>query len=227
MTVDPESTAVVVVDMQNDLGSPGGMYSRAGIPIDGIRAVVTPTARVIAASRQVGMPIIYLVMQFEADLSDAGSAETPNRIKHAALGIGDTIEAPDGAKSQVLVRGTWNTRIVDDLKPEPGDHIMPKHRYSGFYATDLDELLRDLGIDTLIVTGCTTSVCVDSTVRDAFYRDYRCLVLEDCVAEPLGSASGRSNHEASLLTIEALFGWVASSAAFLNALPPAAGSNQY
>src|SRR4029079_16644389 len=105
-------------------------------------------------------------------------------------------------------------KIVDELTPRRGDHVVPKHRFSGFFGTDLDALLRGLGVDTLIFTGCTTSVCVDSTVRDAFFRDYRCIVLEDCVAEPLGSDTTPSNHEATLLTIEKLFGWISNSAAF-------------
>ena len=76
---------------------------------------------------------------------------------------------------------------------------MSKHRFSGFYGTDLDVILKGLGVETLVFTGCTTSVCVDSTLRDAFYRDYRCLLLSDCTGEPIGSDLARSNHDASLL----------------------------
>lgn len=212
------SAAIVVVDMQNDFGAVGGMFSRAGIPIDGIRAVVEPTARLIDVARRAGIPIVYLVMQFDDDLALAGDADVPNRMKHTPLGIGDVVDAPDGTKGRVLVRGTWNTKIIDELTPHSGDHVVPKHRYSGFYRTNLDALLRDLGVDTLVFTGCTTSVCVDSTVRDGFFRDYRCLVLEDCVAEPLGSDATRSNHDATLLTIETLFGWVSSSALLIEGL---------
>jgi ureidoacrylate peracid hydrolase len=96
-----------------------------------------------------------------------------------------------------------------------------KHRYSGFYATDLDRLLRASGLDTLIFTGATTSVCVESTLRDAFYRDYRCVLLSDCTAEPIGSQLTRSNHEASLLVIETLFGWIADSPSLVTALSDA------
>jgi ureidoacrylate peracid hydrolase len=95
---------------------------------------------------------------------------------------------------------------------------VPKHRYSGFFETQLDSVLRGLGVRNLVVTGCTTSVCVESTVRDAMFRDYRCIVLEDCTAEPIGASNARSNHEASLLTIELLFGWVSSSNGFIDAL---------
>lgn len=93
-----------------------------------------------------------------------------------------------------------------------------KHRFSGFYQTELDTVLKQQGIRYLIVTGCTTSVCVESTVRDAMFRDYSCLVLEDCCAEPIGYQFSRSNHEASLLVLQLLFGWVSSSNAFIHAL---------
>ena len=118
--------------------------------------------------------------------------------------------------------GTWNTEILDELAPEPGDRVVLKHRYSGFFETDLDEILGKLGANYLVVTGCTTSVCVESTVRDATFRDYSCIVLEDCAAEPIGAALSRTNHEASLTVIETLFGWVSNSSAMLGALaqPP-------
>ena len=96
--------------------------------------------------------------------------------------------------------------------------IIPKHRYSGFFETNLDGILRDRGIEYLVVTGCTTSVCVKSTIRDAMFRDYHCLLLEDCTGEPIANNEGRSNHEASLLTIQLLFGWVPNSEQFVKAL---------
>jgi ureidoacrylate peracid hydrolase len=96
--------------------------------------------------------------------------------------------------------------------------IVPKHRYSGFFETNLDGILRDRGIEYLVVTGCTTSVCVESTIRDAMFRDYHCLLLEDCTGEPIANNQPRSNHEASLLTIQLLFGWVSNSEQFVKAL---------
>jgi len=219
IVVDPCATAIIVVDMQNDFAAPGGMFDRAGIPIDGIQAIAEPIRLVLDAGRAAGMPFaVFLKMQFAADLSDAGQPDAPNRIKHRPLRIGERMETPIGVTGQILVEGTWNTEIVAALAPEPDDLVVSKHRYSGFYGTDLDGLLRAAGIDTLIFTGATTSVCVESTLRDAFYRDYRCLLLSDCTAEPIGSQLSRSNHEASLLVIETLFGWVADSPSLLTAL---------
>ena len=105
-----------------------------------------------------------------------------------------------------------------ELRPQPEDVVLYKRRFSGFYETELDDILRRLGIRNLIFTGCTTSVCVDSTIRDAMFRDYQPVLLADCTGEPIGNGLSRSNHEATLLTIEVLLGWVSSSDEFIKAL---------
>ena len=115
------------------------------------------------------------------------------------------------------------------MKPQAGDIVLYKHRFSGFYQTNLDAILKQLGIKFLIVTGCTTSVCVESTVRDAMFRDYSCVLLADCMGEPIGYGLPRSNHEASLLVIQTLFGWVSDSEEFIKGLevrPIAAARDQ-
>lgn len=218
ITIDTGRTAVIVVDMQNDFGAKGGMFERAGIDVTGIQKVIAPIARVIAAARTAGMAIVYLKMGYRADLSDLGPPGSVNRARHERLGVGKTITAPDGRESRILVRDTWNTDIVSDLTPQPGDLVVYKTRFSGFYETDLDARLEKLDIQHLIVTGCTTSICVDSTVRDAMFRDYTPVLLSDCMSEPIGHDLARSNHEATLLAVEILLGWVSSSSAFLRAI---------
>jgi ureidoacrylate peracid hydrolase len=215
LTLSPDQTAVIVVDMQNDFGSPGGMFALAGIDISSIRNVIAPTARVLTAARQAHIAVVYLKMAFLPDLSDAGAIDGPNRIKHRKLRAGDAIKAPDGRPSRILVRDTWNTDIVPELTPHPDDLVLYKSRYSGFYETELDAVLRGRAIKNLIFTGCTTSVCVESTLRDAMFRDYTCLLLADCTAEP-GLAG--INHDASLLAIQGQFGWVAQSSQFIRAV---------
>lgn len=218
VSFDLSRTAVIVVDMQNDFGAENGMFHRAGIDISMIQAAVTPTARVLTAARLSRMPIIYLKMGFQADLSDAGSKDSPNYMRHQMLGVGAVARTPDGDASRILIRDTWNTDILTALAPQPEDIVLYKHRFSGFYETALDALLKQHDIKHLIVTGCTTSVCVDATIRDAMYRDYSCVLLEDCTGEPIGNGLSRSNHDASLLTIEVLLGWVSSSDEFIHAL---------
>lgn len=216
--LDLSHAAVVVVDMQNDFGSAGGMFDRASIDIAPIRAAVAPTGRVVVAARDAGIPIVYLKMGFLPDLSDLGPDRATNRQRHLFMGVGEPVDAPDGTRSRVLIRDTWNTEIVKELAPAPGDHVVYKHRFSGFFQTELEELLRSVGVQDIIFTGCTTSICVESTLRDAMFRDFRCLLLEDCTAEPIGAATDRTNHEASLLVVETLFGWVATSTALLDEL---------
>jgi ureidoacrylate peracid hydrolase len=216
--ISPDRTAVIVIDMQNDFASAGGMFDRAGIDIRGIEAIVDPTADVLDAARAAALPVVYLKMGFHPDLSDAGAPNSPTWLKHVPLQVGAEFAAPDGTKSRILIRDTWNTDIVESLTPHPQDLVLYKHRYSGFHDTDLDGELRTRGIDTLIVVGATTSVCVESTVRDAMFRDYHCLVLDDCTAEPIAADAPRTNHEASLLVLELLFASITDSAALLEAL---------
>jgi ureidoacrylate peracid hydrolase len=218
VSIDPERTAVLVVDMQNDFGAVGGMLHRAGIDISGITAAVSATRGLLSAAREAGIPVVYLRMEHEPDLSDIGPADGPHWIKHSGDGVGDTVTAPDGSRSRILIRGTWNSEILEELAPEPGDRVVSKHRYSGFFETELEDVLQELGAKHLLVTGATTSVCVESTVRDAMFRNYRCIVLEDCTAEPIGAGLSRSNKEASLLVIETRFGWVSSASAVADSL---------
>lgn len=220
IAIDVARSAIIVVDMQNDFGADGGMFHRAGIDISMIRRAVAPTARALAAARASGIPVIYLKMAFRPDLSDAGPLDSPNHARHLLLGVGTAVRAPNGSKSRVLIRDTWNTDILPELAPKPQDIVLYKHRFSGFFQTDLDTILASLNIKYLIVTGCTTSICVESTIRDAMFRDYSCVLLADCTAEPIGNDLPRSNHDASLLAVQVLLGWVASSDGFIGAIAP-------
>jgi ureidoacrylate peracid hydrolase len=203
---DPSATAVIAIDLQNDFGARGGYVDSFGVPIEGTRATIGPIARVLDAARAANIAIVYTKMEYKRDLSNVGGAESPNR-ELLGLGSGD-----------FLIENTWNTDIVPELAPRHGDTIVSKQRYSGFFETNLDDILRGRGITNLVFVGWTTSVCVESTVRDAFYRDYRCVVLEDCTAETVGRSQVRTNHEASLLIIEAQFGWVADSQSLVDGL---------
>ena len=216
--VDVATSAVLVIDMQNDFGAEGGMFQRAGIDISMIQRAVVPTSEVLAAARRNGVPVIYLKMAFKADLSDAGPMDSPNYVRHQSLGVGTAVRSPDGRESRVLVRDTWNSDILPELAPKSGDIVLYKHRFSGFFETELDTVLKRLGTKHLIVTGCTTSICVEATIRDAMFRDYSCVLLEDCTGEPIGHDLPRSNHDASLLTIQVLLGWTSTSREFIRAL---------
>lgn len=218
IAIDTARTAVIVVDMQNDFGSKGGMFDRAGIDISGIQKVVAPTASVLDSARKAGIKVVYLKMAYRPDLSDLGAPDSVNRVRHLQIGVGQPVTAPDGTQSRILIRDTWNSEVLTELKPHAEDTVLYKTRFSGFYKTDLNERLATLGIRNLIFTGCTTSICVESTVRDAMFRDYLCVLLSDCMSEPIGHGLPRSNHDASLLSTEVLFGWVSDSDHFLKAM---------
>jgi ureidoacrylate peracid hydrolase len=218
VSFDPGRTAVMVIDMQHDFGSRGGMFDLAGLDVAPIARLIQPISKVLEAARRAGLFIVYTKQEHHADLSDAGNEDAPHRIKHKAMNIGRTVEAPNGSQSKILVRDTWNTAIVPELAPQVGEAVISKHRYSAFFETQLDSILRARQINTLVFTGATTSVCVESTVRDATFRDYRCIVLRDCTAELIAADAPRSNHEASLLAMELLFGWTAESDAVIEAL---------
>jgi len=211
IAINPARTALIVVDMENDFAAKGGMFDRAGVDISGAQKAIAPTAKVLAAARQGGLKIIYLKMGYHPDLSDLGSSDSVNRTRHLKFGVGQKIQAPNGRESRLLIRDTWDTDIVPELKPQANDIVIYKTRFSGFYHTDLDARLKKFGIKYLIMTGVTTSICVESTVRDAMFRDYLCVMLRDCMSEPIGHDLPRTNHEASLLNAEALLGWVSDS----------------
>jgi ureidoacrylate peracid hydrolase len=222
LLLDVERTAVVVVDMQNDFVSVGGMFDQNGVPTVAVRTVVPTIRRVLEAARDQGIPVVYLKMGYQPDLSDLGEEGSVNRERHLRFGVGRVVKAPDGDESRNLIRDTWGTDIVDELAPQTDDIVIYKNRFSGFYETELHDALQRMDVRHLVFTGCTTSICVDSTVRDAMFRDYRCLVLEDCMAEPSGGDLERTNHEATLLTLQTLFGWVGKSSDLLAALPATA-----
>lgn len=231
ITLPIAKTAVLVVDMQNDFATTGGMFDRAGIDTSSIRAAVGPIARVLASARSAGVAVIYIKAGLRPDLSDCYQPDSPFRARSLAYGAGERVRSPDGRESRVLIRDTWNTDIVQELAPEVGDIQVYKHGYSGFHETELDAVLKGLGVKYLIVTGCTTSVCVESTLRDAHSRDYYCILLEDCTAEPIGQGAsgyigvpgaknrtGGTNYQATLTLVQTIFGWVSDSESVASAL---------
>jgi ureidoacrylate peracid hydrolase len=207
--IERSRTAVVVVDMQNSFASKGGMFDLAGIDISGADAAIEATARLLAAARKAGVAVIYLQMGFKQDLSDAGDASVPVHHKELAL-----IMMRARPELKLLIEGSWDWRIVEELEPQPGDTVISKARYSGFVRTGLDEHLTRHGIRHLLFAGIATNICVESTARDAYFRDYFPIIVEDAT-----NRSGPAfNQHATLWNFEHALGWVTDTADVVRAL---------
>jgi ureidoacrylate peracid hydrolase len=209
--VDLAQSAVVVVDMQNAFASKKGMLDIAGADISGAPRVVSVISQVLAAARCGGVPVVYLQMGYKPDLSDSGGPQSPNW--HKELGIRLMNCRPE-LKGQLVTEGTWDFAIVDELAPQPQDIVIVKTRYSGFSRTALDDELKARGVRYLFFTGIATNVCVESTLRDAFFLDYWPILITDATM----AAGPPSMQEATLFNIETYFGWTIPSEEFLTGI---------
>jgi ureidoacrylate peracid hydrolase len=217
LRLKPSETAVIVVDIQNAYASPGGYIDIAGFDISGAPAAITQTRTALEAARKAGLTVIFFQNGWDKDYLEAGTPGSPNWHKSNAL---KTMRARPELAGTLLAKGTWDYAIVDELVPQPGDLVIPKTRYSGFFNTNIDSVLRARGIRTLVFVGVATNVCVESSLRDAFHLEYFGVVLKDATHH-LGPAF---IQEASLYNIEKFFGWVSTVADFCGAVsqtPPA------
>ena len=204
-------TAVVVIDMQNAYASPGGYLDLAGFDISGAAKVIEQTAKVLETARAAGMPVIYFQNGWDADYVEAGGPGSPNFHKSNAL---KTMRRKPELAGQLLARGTWDYELVDALKPRPGDIELHKTRYSGFFNSQLDSVLRARGIRNLVFVGIATNVCVESTLRDGFFLEYFGIMLEDATHQ----AGPAFLQQATVYNIETFFGWVSTVADFCGAV---------
>ena len=209
--VDLTKSAIVVVDMQNAFATKGGMLDIGGVDITNAPRVVHSIQEVLASARHAGIQVVYVQMGYKPDLSNSGGPNSPNYHKELAMHL---MHCRPELKGKLLTEGTWDFAIVDELKPQPGDLVVLKTRYSGFAGTTLDSQLRTRGIRYLFFAGIATNVCVESTLRDAYFQDYWPILIADG-AMPAGPAA---MHEATLFNVESFFGWTLESQELLRAL---------
>jgi ureidoacrylate peracid hydrolase len=163
--LNAENKALIIVDMQNAFCDDNGFMTRIGLNVDQCKAAVAPNKRVLERCRELDIPVIFTRYWLRPDYKDAGLFENL---------------FPGSHQAQAMVSGTWDAEITPDLAPLEGEYVVDKQRYSAFYETNLDLILRSLGTTMVVVTGVTTNICVESTVRDAMFRDYKVTVIEDC-----------------------------------------------
>lgn len=205
--VGVDATAVVVIDMQNAYASPGGYVDEAGFDISGAAGTIGQIAKVLETARGAGMTVIYLQNGWDADYVEAGGPGSPNWHKSNAL---KTMRARPELHGKLLAKGGWDYALVDALKPQAGDIVLAKTRYSAFFNSQLDSTLRSRGIRNIVFVGIATNVCVESTLRDGFHLEYFGVMLEDATHH-LGPDF---MQQASVYNVEKFFGWVSSVADF-------------
>lgn len=206
-------TALVVVDMQNAYASVGGYVDTAGFDISGAQGVIGNVARAVVAARAAGVLVVFLQNGWDAQYVEAGGPGSPNWHKSNAL---KTMRKNPELQGRFLAKGGWDYQMVDAIAPQPGDIVVPKPRYSGFFNSALDSTLRARGIRNLVFTGIATNVCVESTLRDAFHLEYFSVMLEDATHE-LG---GPAIQAAAVYNVETFFGWVSTVDAFVDTVSP-------
>jgi nicotinamidase-related amidase len=205
----PERCALLIIDMQRDFLEPGGFGEMLGNDVSQLRRAIAPNRRLLAAWRAAGLLTLHTREGHRPDLADLPPAK---KIRGRNLtSIGDR-----GPMGRILVRGEAGHDIIPELYPEPGEPVIDKPGKGAFFATDLQAILEHQDIGQLVVTGVTTEVCVNTTVREANDRGYDCLVLEDCVASyfPEFQAAGLNMIKAQ----GGIFGWVARSGDLIDAL---------
>ena len=206
LVVDLDHAALIIIDMQRDFLEPGGFGETLGNNVSLLQAAVGPLRKVLDGARAAEMLIIHTREGHRPDLSDAPRHKVERGEPSLRIG------AP-GPMGRILVRGEPGHDIIPELYPAPGEPVIDKPGKGAFYQTDLELMLKNREIDTLFVCGVTTEVCVNTTVREANDRGFRCIVLSDCCASYFPEF-----HAAGLAMIKAqggIFGWVSSSPDFL------------
>jgi ureidoacrylate peracid hydrolase len=194
-----EATALIVIDMQNGFCRDEGSIPRIGFDIGMAKAAILPCARLLAAARDAGLPVIFTRYVYQPGHTDGGL------LVDALM--------PELKAVDALVAGTWDMAIIDELSPREGEIVIDKNRPSAFFGTNLDEIIANHGIRELIVCGVTTNCCVETTVRDASQRDILCHVAADATGE-----LDRERHDAALRTMGILFARVTDTATIEAAL---------
>ncbi len=191
---DPAHTALLLIDMQRDFIAPEGLFGQLGIDLSMYAKSRPRLAALLSAARQAGALVVHIQNTALPDrMSDSPAQIRFNLRMHEAA-------RRDGPPLQYTVPGTAGHEFVDEFSPLPGELVVRKYRSSAFWGTNLELLLRSNGIQTVIVGGCTTEGCVESTARDAMFNDHYVVIASDCVG-----SDDREQHDASMLLMRHRF----------------------
>lgn len=187
--ISTDRCALIVVDMQNGFCHPEGSFGKLGLDVSMTNAAIPWCRRLVDAAHERGVPVIFTRYVYRPDYADGGVL------------VQEILPALAEVKS--LAAGSWDADLVDELAPQGQDFVIDKNRYSAFYGTGLEPILTSLKVDSLVICGVTTNMCVETTARDAGQRDYRVFVAGDACGE-----LDRARHDMALHTLGFGFGWV-------------------
>lgn len=204
--VDPSASALIVVDVQNDFCHSEGVFGKRGFDMGPIQAIFPPLRLLMKEARGVGVPVILFQVVHSPDCNWSAYHRL-ERLKSGSAdgGPDDTHSGAGGMGADLVVEGTWGADLCEGFEPEPGDILLKKNRYGGFTGTNLDLILRSLGVKTILMTGVATNVCVESTAREGFMLDYNVVMVDDACA-----TTSREEHEGTLSNCRNYFGRVAT-----------------
>ena len=202
----PARTALIVVDMQNAYASKEGYLDKAGFDLSGTRSVIGNVVQAVAAARMLGIQIVWFQNGWDAEGVEAGGSGSPNYWKSNALRL--MRERPE-LEGTLLAKGGWDYALVPEMQRAPGDILVQKPRYGGFNGTQLEMMLRARGIRDILFCGVATNVCVESTLREAFHREFWPVLVEDACWQ----GGPRFVHDATVFNVRTFFGWVTTTAA--------------
>lgn len=210
LEIDLQRTAIIVIDMQNAFISKGGMFDLWGRDVSKNQEVIRPINRIITTARTKRTNVVFTVHEYLPDLHDIGGPNSPNWYKSMPRSYREHPEWQD----KLLFRGTWGADIVEEIKPQEGDIIVHKMRYTAFFGTNLDTILKTLDAKYLLFVGVATNICVEASIRDAFNLEYFPILISDAVMY-----SGPScTQEATLYNVKRCYGWVTTTQNIVSAM---------
>jgi len=204
LVIVPAQTALVVVDMQHAFLSKGGYLDLVGTDVSPAARVIPAVLAVIGAARRAGLRIFYFQNGFDEQSREARAPSSPLYHKSKALKF---MRNNPRYRRMLVTRGSWDFEFVEGIRPRRGETVVNKSRYSGFAGTNFDMLLRAERITTLLLVGVNTNVCVESTLRDAYHREYFALMVADATFQ----SGPPAMMEATIFNVQNFFGWVSTA----------------
>jgi ureidoacrylate peracid hydrolase len=216
--IEPSRAALIVIDMQNDFCAVGGMMSTEGFDVSEAQKAASRLPTLLTAARSAGALVVFVRNVYSTSTEfSSGTDNKPANMYLSDSWLEQAARTRKGSytRRQVCTEGSWEGDFYGDVRPLPGEPVVTKHRYSAFHNTDLDSILRAHGIRTIVLTGVATNVCVETTAREGFVRDYYVVFVAD------GTATyALEDHNATLRNIDRFFGEVTTIADIISVWAP-------